>query len=177
MGDFRSQCISRHGIDPQHRNIPSPAPEEIQSRSFILYPVRVSECYKALALNIDAATKWPPFRRRHFETHFLMKMYEFRLKCYWSLLLGVKLTTFQHWCRRLGIVMATSHYLNQWWYVSLTRICVTLPQWVNRQEIHCNSCFQSRCTIERGVVKINLICAWSFLRFCNWHCNQNTADE
>ena len=27
-GDFRSQCISRHGIDPQSENIPSPASEE-----------------------------------------------------------------------------------------------------------------------------------------------------
>ena len=29
-GDFRSQGISRHGIDPQSRNIPSPASEELQ---------------------------------------------------------------------------------------------------------------------------------------------------
>ena len=28
-GDFRSQCISRHGIDPQSRNIPCPVPEEL----------------------------------------------------------------------------------------------------------------------------------------------------
>ena len=28
-GDFRSQCISRHDIDPQSRNIPSPASEEL----------------------------------------------------------------------------------------------------------------------------------------------------
>ena len=29
-GDFRSQCISRHGIDLQSRNIPSLASEELK---------------------------------------------------------------------------------------------------------------------------------------------------
>ena len=29
-GDFRSQGISRHGIDPQSRNIPSPASDELK---------------------------------------------------------------------------------------------------------------------------------------------------
>ena len=28
-GGFRSQCISRHGIDPQSRNIPSPVSDEL----------------------------------------------------------------------------------------------------------------------------------------------------
>ena len=28
-GDFRSQSISKHGIDPQSQNIPSPASEEL----------------------------------------------------------------------------------------------------------------------------------------------------
>ena len=27
---------------------------------------------------------------------------------------------------------ATSHYLNQWWPSSLTHICITRPQWVNK---------------------------------------------
>ena len=27
-------------------------------------------------------------------------------------------------------IMATSHYLNQYWYVVLTHICITRPQWV-----------------------------------------------
>ena len=31
-GDFWSQCISRHGIDPQSRNISSPAWEELRMR-------------------------------------------------------------------------------------------------------------------------------------------------
>ena len=29
--DFRSQCISRHGIDTQSRNIPSPASDELKA--------------------------------------------------------------------------------------------------------------------------------------------------
>ena len=28
LGDFRSQCLTRHGINPQSQNIPSPASEE-----------------------------------------------------------------------------------------------------------------------------------------------------
>ena len=34
-GDFRSQCISRHGIDLQSRNIPSLASEELKSILFL----------------------------------------------------------------------------------------------------------------------------------------------
>ena len=30
------------------------------------------------------------------------------------------------WCGQ-----ATSHYLNQWWFILLTHICVTWPRWVN----------------------------------------------
>ena len=44
-----------------------------------------------------------------------MKIFEFRLKFHWSLLLRVQLAIFQHWLRWwLGAVQATSHYLNQW---------------------------------------------------------------
>ena len=47
-----------------------------------------------------------------------MKMYEFRLKFHWSLFLRVQLTIFQHWFRWwLGAGQATSHYLNQWWFI------------------------------------------------------------
>ena len=46
------------------------------------------------------------------------KMFEFRLKFHWTLFLRVQLTIFQHWFRWwLGAVQATSHYLNQWWFV------------------------------------------------------------
>ena len=47
-----------------------------------------------------------------------LKIFEFRLKIYWSLFLRVELTIFQHWFRKwLRAVQATSHYLNQWWLV------------------------------------------------------------
>ena len=47
-----------------------------------------------------------------------MEMFEFRLKFHWSLFPRVELTIFQHWFRYwLGVVQATSHYLNQWWLV------------------------------------------------------------
>ena len=43
-----------------------------------------------------------------------MKMYEFRLKCHWSLFLWVQLTISQHWFRQwLGAGLATSLCLNQ----------------------------------------------------------------
>ena len=60
------------------------------------------------------------------------KIYEFRLRFHWSLFLWLQLTIFQHCFRKwLGAEQATSHYLKQWWYVALTHICVTRPQWVN----------------------------------------------
>ena len=47
-----------------------------------------------------------------------MKMFEFRLKFHWSLFPRVHVTIFQHWFWSwLGAVQATSHYLNQWWFV------------------------------------------------------------
>ena len=51
-----------------------------------------------------------------FKRIFINQIYEFRLKCHWSLLVRVQLTIFQHWFRQwLGIDQATIHYLNQWW--------------------------------------------------------------
>ena len=46
----------------------------------------------------------------------LMKIYEFRLKYHWSLLLKVQLIIIQHrFSQWLGADKATSHYPNQWW--------------------------------------------------------------
>ena len=46
----------------------------------------------------------------------LMKIYEFRLKYHWSLLLKVQLIIIQHrFSQWLGTDKATSHYPNQWW--------------------------------------------------------------
>ena len=47
-----------------------------------------------------------------------LKMFEFQLRFHWILFPGVQLTIFQHWLRSwLGTSQATSHYLNQWWFV------------------------------------------------------------
>ena len=47
-----------------------------------------------------------------------MKMFGFRLKFHWSVFPRAQLTIFRHWFREwLGVVQATSHYLNQWWLV------------------------------------------------------------
>ena len=39
------------------------------------------------------------FLTTYSNAFFLMKMYEFRLNCHWSLFLGVQLTVFQYWFR------------------------------------------------------------------------------
>ena len=54
-----------------------------------------------------------------------MKMFELRLKFHWSLFPRVQLIIFQHWFRWwLDTVLATSHYLNQWWLVNR---CIYMP--------------------------------------------------
>ena len=47
-----------------------------------------------------------------------------------SFFFRVSLTTIRHhWVRQwLGVKLATSHYLNQWWPSLLTHICVTQPK-------------------------------------------------
>ena len=55
-----------------------------------------------------------------------IKMFEFWLHFHWSLFPRLRLITSQHWFRKwLGIVQATSHYLNQLWFV-YQRIYVSL---------------------------------------------------
>ena len=50
--------------------------------------------------------------------NLIMKIYEFRLICHWSLFLRSKLTILKHWFRSwLDADQATSHYLNQGWIV------------------------------------------------------------
>ena len=47
-----------------------------------------------------------------------MKMFEFWSNFHWSLFPRVQLTIFQHWFRYWrGAIQATSHYLDQWWFV------------------------------------------------------------
>ena len=55
-----------------------------------------------------------------------------------SFFFRVSLTTIRHhWVRRwLGVKLATSHYLNQWWPSLLTHICVTQPKWIKQQHLN-----------------------------------------
>ena len=62
------------------------------------------------------------------QMHFVNKTYIFRLRFCWSLLLCFQLMIFQHWFKYwLGVVQATSHYLNQW-RTSLVMWSQSLPQ-------------------------------------------------
>ena len=49
-GDFRSQCISRHGIDHQSRIIPSPASEELMMSAIATEPAVVGSTTQLCAL-------------------------------------------------------------------------------------------------------------------------------
>ena len=81
--------------------------------------------------HIEAETKWPPFRRRLFKAFSWMEMYGFRFRFHWSLFQNFELTMLQYWYRYwLGAYQVTSHCLDQWWFISLTHVCVTRPQWV-----------------------------------------------
>ena len=91
-----------------------------QQRSYLPY----SHCSKHLPTGYRNAilTHWgwdkmSAILQKIFSSAFSwMKLFEFRLKFTWNLLLGVLFTLFQHWLRGwLGAVQATSHCLNQWW--------------------------------------------------------------
>ena len=73
--------------------------------------------------NVDINSLRPRQDGRHFPDDISnafswMKMHKFRLIFHWNLFPRVQLTIFQHWFRLwLGAGQATSHYLNQWWFV------------------------------------------------------------
>ena len=63
---------------------------------------------------------------------FLNERFKFSLKFHWNLFPKVQWTINQHWITWwFGGDQATSHYLNQWWFILLTHICVTWLQWLN----------------------------------------------
>ena len=64
-----------------------------------------------MALHIEAETTWPPFRRRHFEMHFLK----------WKFINFITA-----WCQPGDISLSEPMILSL-----LTHICVTRPQWIN----------------------------------------------
>ena len=66
----------------------------------MLSPEPLSAMFSMFSYHIEAETKWPPFRRWHFQNTFSwMKMCEFRLRFHWSLFPRVKLTIFHPWFR------------------------------------------------------------------------------
>ena len=72
------------------------------------------------------------FQTTFSNAFYWMNMLEIRLKFH----LRVQLTIVHNWFRWwLCADQATSHYLYQWWYILLTQICVTRPQWVRTAEL------------------------------------------
>ena len=68
-------------------------------------------------------SKLSPFRRRYFQVHFLMKMYEFRLIFHWTLFLMFELTIFHYWF--IGAKPLSEPIM----VGLLTNLCVTRAQW------------------------------------------------
>ena len=75
---------------------------------------------------IQAGTKWPPFRRHHFQMH----MFEWKcwLKFHWNMIPRAQLTIFRHWLD--NAIQVTRHYLNQWCPRLPMHMSITRPQWV-----------------------------------------------
>ena len=72
-----------------------------------------------------------PKKCRHYTDDILNENLEFRLTFHLILFLMVKLTIFQQWLRKwLGANQATSHYMDRYWLLLLTCVCVTWLQWV-----------------------------------------------
>ena len=126
-----------------------------------------------------------------------MEMCEFRSRFHWSLFLGIRLTTFQHWFRWwLGTDKATSHYLNRWWLdyrrkyapLGLTELNGELwnsvyPWWRHQMEIFsallclCEGIHWSPVDFPHkgqwyGALMFSLICAWTN----NWANNRDAGD-
>ena len=140
-GDFRSQGISRHGIDPKSRNIPSPASEELTSVDFVcfyslLFFTLDIYCYSysmPIGINSLAPGKYES-NFRHVIFKQILVIDGWGISCEIALIwMSPDFTDDQStlvqvmaWCRQ-----ATSHYLSQCWPRSLSPYGVTRPQWVN----------------------------------------------
>ena len=94
---------------------------QMLSVHYRMWPITKGEGLKLLYWCLN--TLRPRQNGRHFQTTISnafssMKIFEFRLRFYLSLLPRVQLTIFQHWFRKwLDGDQATSHYLNQWWLI------------------------------------------------------------
>ena len=80
--------------------------------------------YQPFCVSLNVLTNWRRdkmatiLQTMLLNTFSWMKTLKFWLKFHWILFQTVQLIIFQHWFRWwLGAILATSHYLNQWWLV------------------------------------------------------------
>ena len=110
-----------------------------------------------------------------------MKVYEFRSRFHWSWFLRVQLTIFQHWFRNwLGADQATSHFLNQCWFVywriyaslGLNELRVNFPTlaplahvyWLLQWPIREGQVSRIKCQLDSGGPKVKNN-KWCVIRF------------
>ena len=106
---------------PGDKPLPEPMLVDIPTHICIIRPSELTHWGRDKMAAIFQTTFSDAFSRT--------KMYIIWLRFPWSLFPRVQLTIFYHWFRQwLGL---TSQCLYQCWYVLLTHICVTWPQWVN----------------------------------------------
>ena len=101
--------------------------------------------------SFNSSSRWtncPPFWQTKFrDTFSWMKMTEFRIKFHWNLFPGLQLTINPHWFMHwLGADQATSHYLNQCWPSTLTRILSNYTPHKTMNTIPF-TCTNRRCTL------------------------------
>ena len=73
-----------------------------------------------------SATKWPPFRKRHFQIHFFNEKFCISIQTSLKFVPKGPIDNKRAW-RRTGC----KPYLNQCWSSSLMHICGTRGRWVN----------------------------------------------
>ena len=95
-------------------------------------------------------------------------MFEFRLKFHWSLFPRVQLTISQHWFRQW---LGADKPLSEPMMVSLlTHICVTRPQWANKQRVLMHG--HQGWNVRHGLCHICMIYVyvWVVYSFCLFCC-------
>ena len=150
----------------------------------------VLRCAYINLIHIGAETKWPPFRRRHFQTHFLENE-NVRVSIKISLKFVPKgpinnipaLVQIMAWRRPSDKPLSEPMMVS-----SLTHICVTRPQWVNYRgcsgKYHIRPCssviWGCECNIcethRQGNETKNTNSQWhGFVYHTRWHHNGATT--
>ena len=84
------------------------------------------------ASHIEAETKWPPFRRRYFQTHFLNENVRISIKISLKFVPKGPINNIPALVQIMAWRRSGDKPLSEPMMVSLlTHICVTRPQWVN----------------------------------------------